>query len=63
MVVLANILDAIVSRVSKTTKDIYDRSRGEPPALFGSQNVVDELVDEIATEWDLQQSDLGIVDT
>jgi hypothetical protein len=42
-----------ITGVPTTTKNIYDRAGG--PSFFGSQTVVDELVDEIAMTWNLQR--------
>lgn len=57
MTALAGIVKALDTGVPATTKISTTGPVGLP-----YQTVVDELVDEIARKWNLQRSDLGIID-
>lgn len=58
---LFNVLDitheALLTGIPTTKRDVFYKDVGQ----FGSQGVVDQLVDDIAATWDLQRSDLNIV--
>lgn len=58
---LFNILDAaheaLISGVPTTKRDVFYKD----VALFKSQQVVNQLVDDLAATWDLKRSDLSIV--
>lgn len=58
---LFNVLDAaheaLISDVPTTKRDVYYKD----VILFKSQQVVNQLVDDLAATWDLKRSDLGIV--
>ncbi|TEB37278.1 DNA topoisomerase IV, alpha subunit [Coprinellus micaceus] len=57
---LFNVLDvtheALLTGIPTTKRDVFYKDVGQ----FGSQGVVDQLVDDIAATWDLQRSDLNI---